>query len=167
MKKITSVLEFAPKVEEYTITNPESGEDFVIRLRPLTPGELSDLNSQIKRPKPKVTGFHPYKDEFGRPVPIYDEDSPEFVKEQAKANQDFVFSWLIASWEVEIPGETLEEKMDCLRKNIPNWVFVALQQKLQEVQGYRQSDVAYAKKKSKITEADILNTKSAGNGANG
>ena len=154
MKKITSVLEFAPKVEEYTITNPENGEDFVICLRTLTADEFLELSSQMKRPKPKVTGFHPYKDEFGRPVPIYDEESPEFLKEQAKANQDFVFSWLVACWDVEIPGETAEEKKETLRKNIPSWVFVTIQQKMQEIQGYRTADVVYAKKKSQIAASD-------------
>ncbi len=152
-RHIKSVLELTPKVETYTITNPESGEEFEINLRPLTPAELTDLNSTIKRPKPKETGFRG-KDEFGRPIPVFDDENPEYLKALGRTNQDFVYAWLIASWEVEIPGETVEEKMETLRKNIPNWFFMELQKKLQEVQGYRTSEVAYAKKKLAMTQAD-------------
>lgn len=152
-KKVKSVLEFTPKVETYTITNPENGEEFEVRIRPLTPGELADLNATIKRPKPKEIGFKG-KDQWGQPIPVYDEENPEYVKALAKANQDFVYAWLISCWEVEIPGTTQEEKTEALRKNIPNWVFLELQKKLQEVQGYRQSDVAYAKKKLAQTQED-------------
>lgn len=150
-KRIENVFDLTPKVEDYTITNTESGEEYVLALRPLTPSEVSQINASIKHPKPKTIGFSG-KDELGRPIPVYDDESPEYLLAQAKANQDFVYSWLLASWAIEIPGETHEEKLEVLRKNIPNWVFVVIQEKLQEIQGYRMSDVAYAKKKSRTTE---------------
>lgn len=171
-RKITSVMEFTPKAEEYTIMNPENGDEFALVLKPLTPTEVAELSSKIPRPKPKEVGFRTMngsvvKDEFGRPIPIFDEDAPEYKLALAKANHDFVFAWLIASWDAEIPGDTFEAKMDTLRANIPNWVFVKLQEKLQEIQGYRTSEVAYQKKRLAQTPSDTLNTSSVQNGADG
>lgn len=168
-RRIKSILEFTPKAEEYSIVNPESGEEFSLILRPLTPTEVAELNSKIKRPKPKEVGFRMMngqviKDEFGVPVPKYDEDAPDYKLALAKANEDFVYSWLVASLDAEIPGETFDEKLETLRKNIPNWVFLALQNKLQEIQGYRTSEVAYQKKRLAMTELDTPSMKSA-NGA--
>jgi hypothetical protein len=165
-RKVKSILEFTPKVETYSITNPENGEEFEVRIRPLTPAELADLNATIKRPKPKEIGFKG-KDQWGHPIPVFDEESPEYVRALAKANQDFVYAWLIASWEVEIPGETQEEKLESLRKNIPNWVFMELQKKLQEIQGYRASEVAYQKKKWGTTPNDMPSTNSANDAESG
>lgn len=164
--KIKSVLDFKPKVEAFIITNPENGEDFEIMLRPLTYTEISSISAKVKRPKPKEIGFKG-KDELGRPIPIFDDDSPEFKMATAKANEEFVNLWLIAAWDVEIPGETVEEKMAVLRENIPNWVFLELQRKLNEIQGFRMSDVAYEKKKSKKAQLDSSNMKSASDTAGG
>jgi hypothetical protein len=165
-KKITSILDFKPRVEDYTITNPSTGEELTLSLKPLTPRQLSTINSQIKRPKPKEKGFKG-KDEFGRPIPIFDEDDPQYILELSRANQDFVYAWLIASWDGEIPGETPQDKMETLRDNIPNWVFLELQRTLQEIQGYRESDVVIAKKKLAQALPVTSNTNSAKNGDDG
>jgi hypothetical protein len=154
MRKIKSVLELTPKVEDYVIQNPENGEEMIVRLRPLTPAELTELSALVKRPKPKIKGFKSVKDEFGKPIPEFDEEDPEYVKALAKSNQDFVYAWLLASWEAEMPGQTMDEKMESLRKNIPNWFFLALQAKLQEVQGYRTSEIAFQKKRLAKTQED-------------
>lgn len=171
-RKVKSVLEFTPRKEEYSITNPENGDEFVIVLRPLTPREVADLSAKIVRPKPKEKGFQTMngsvvKDDFGRPIPIYDEDAPDYKTALSKANQDFVYAWLVESMDVEIPGETFDEKMETLRTNIPNWVFLELQKKLQEIQGYRKSEVVYQKKRLEQTQSDTSNTNSAKNGESG
>jgi hypothetical protein len=152
-KKIKSFAEFKPTVQDYTITNPENADEFTIELRPLTPKELTELNAGIRRPKPKIKGFKG-KDQWGQPIPDYDEEDPQYVKDLALANQEFVYAWLIACSAVEIPGTTQEEKVKFLQENIPNWVFIEIQRKLQEIQGYRQADVVYQKKKLAMTQQD-------------
>jgi hypothetical protein len=173
-RKVKSILEFRPKPEPFTISNPENGEEFEIVLRPLTPRELTDLNALIRRPKPKEMGFEidpktgaVIKDALGKPIPRYNIEDPEYIAALSRANQDFVYAWLIASWEVEIPGETFEDKQKALQENIPNWVFLRLQEKLQEVQGYRESDIARKKKELALDPFDVSNMKSVNDGANG
>jgi hypothetical protein len=147
-KRIKSIAEFKPKVEEYTITNPENGDEFVIAMRPLTNKQISELGATLKRPKAKVSGFSG-KDHFGNPIPIYDEEDPEYVRALSKYNREFAYVWFLACAEIEVPGETPEDKIAYLEDNVPNWVFNEIQRKLQEIQGFRTSDVAYAKKKSR------------------
>jgi hypothetical protein len=165
--KITNVLQLKPQFEDYTIFNPVNGEEFVFRLRPLKPAELSELRAAVHKPKPPQIGFvsNPQtgaamKDDYGQPIPKYDEENPEYVKALGKSNEDFVYAWLLACWEAEVPGETPAEKLQALRDNVPNWVFIELQTKLQEIQGYRTSDIAYQKKKLAQTISATSNTNS-------
>ena len=145
---IKSILDLKPQVREYTLVNPSTGDEFVMALRELLPSDIAVINASIRYPKPPVKDFKKGGE------PIFDDEDPKYKESFQKANQEYIFRWLLVSWEVDIPGDTPDEKLESLKNNLPNWAFREIEQTLQEVNGYKPSDVAYAKKNSKATTGD-------------
>ena len=151
--KITSLDQLAPKTQEYTITNSSSGEEVTVTLKDLIPSEMAELRARVVHPKPPTKGFK--KNAMGGVEPEYDLEDVNYVKVETLANYDFVYEWLVESLvEPVIPGETREDKKTALKKTLPMWVFNELADRLREISGFKMSDVAYAKKKSKAMELE-------------
>lgn len=157
-KKITRLDELAPKTQDYTITNSVDGEELVLTMRDLLPDELAAINARLRKPTPPVIGFEAHKDAQGRPIPKYDEDDPKYRELNAVYNNDYVRLWLLQSLEIEYPADctTEEEKLAALKKSIPQWAFRELRMRLEEINGLRDSDVAFEKKRSRMTPSDTL-----------
>lgn len=165
MKRLSSFEDLKPKSELCTITNSATGEEWGVNLLELTNEETSEINSQIRYPTPPVKGFKGKNQVTGEPIPEFDEQDPKYRNELMAASRKHVFLWLLKSWDdVPIPGETIDEKMAALEKGIPNWAFLEFQNRLQELHGFRQSEVAFQKKKLQENPFGEPSTKSANDG---
>ncbi len=145
--KITSLDQLKPRTSEYTITNSATGEEFTVVLRDLLPEQIVQIDGRVKRPKPPIKGFKPGG------VPEFDEDDPTYLAAKEEAGNEHIYLWLLESWEVEIPGETADEKLAALKRVVPFWAFSELARRLREINGLKLSDIALEKKRSNPTNS--------------
>lgn len=155
--RITSLAQLAPKVDDYDITNPVTGEVLTIRLRDLLPSEIAELRARRKMPKPPIDKRNPFK---SGGIPNYDDEDPEYIAALAKYNNEYVYEWLLLAWDVSYPddADTPDKKLEVLKKSLPYWAFVELNRRLNEMSGLRLSEVALAKKNLTKTNSGSSNT---------
>lgn len=156
--KVTSLAQLAPRTSDYTITNNATGDEMTVTLRDLLPSDIAELESRRKRVKPKERGFTNQKDVYGKPIPIYDEEDPAYIKALIESGNDFVYEWLLLSWAVEYPADadTPEKKLAILKdptQGLPTWAFDELASRIREIRGIKQSDVALEKKRLKQVQS--------------
>lgn len=163
--KITSLAQLAPRTSDYVITDSATGDEFTVTLRDLLPSDIAELDARRKRVKPKEIGFKG-KDAYGVPIPILDDENPDYIKAVADANNAHVCEWLLLAWVVEYPADadTPEKKMDAIKRNVPFWAFNELARRMGEVTGLRMSDVAREKKRLRATNSENSNTAPAASG---
>ena len=160
--KVNSLDDLDTGAEDYTLLNPENGKEFVFSLRPVKHDEMAEIRKRVKFPSPPVSGYE--KDQFGRPRPIYDEQNVEYRYQHELANNRLVYEWLLACWDIEISGDTQEQKIETLRKKLPMWAMLILSDKISEINGIRKSDVTLKKEMLSKDPFDSSSTVPANNG---
>lgn len=159
--KVTDLSQLAVRVVEFSCINPTTGDVVTFDVRELSPKEINDILYLEDSPKPPQDKKDPfYKDPLsGRVRENFDYEDKDYKKAAAEFNNRFIYRWLIAAAQFDIPGETVDDKMKNLAISLPQWVFAAVTEKVQELNGTRESDIALAKKKLLTTPAEELNSK--------
>ena len=88
------------------------GREAVVRLRPLTAKEIRNIRRSIEWPEPPVKDFK--KDGGGSVEPVYNYRDKEYKRLTEEADALLVNRMLVASLQMNIPGETVEEKCAAL-----------------------------------------------------
>lgn len=150
-KKITSLAQLTAHVQEVELVNSLTGEVLVAEIRDLLPDQVAEIDARVHFPKPPVSDF---KKEHGVVTPIYNEDDPKYKNALELANFEYIYNWLAYAWVAEIDGATVDEKIVTLKQVLPMWAFRELRARIEEANGYKLSEVAYAKKKSLMSPID-------------
>lgn len=154
--KITSIAQLFPQIREVVLTNYLTGEEFVVSMRDLMPSELVVIDSTLKQPEPPIKTFK-------NGAPVFDDKDPKYRREREEADQEYVYRWILAAWQVEYPEgiETPEQKLEVLKNpktGIPYWAFNEFARRLREATGLSMSDVALAKKNFRMMNSENQST---------
>jgi hypothetical protein len=92
------------------------------KLHTLTISEWNEIGSAVPQPQPPVSGFDGKQ-------PIYNERDPGYLTACGNADLERNLRRLAAAVQIDIPGETLEEKAEALHKmdsNVARQLLAAL-----------------------------------------
>lgn len=88
------------------------GEILEIPLKTLTYAEWNKLGTDIPTPTPPISGV----DKQGRP--IFNNSDPTYITQVEQVAEQRVYARLLASLDMEVPGNTQQEKLDALRNKV-------------------------------------------------
>lgn len=150
--KVTSFNDLVKKTLTLVLVQPVTGETFEVEMRELPQPQVQSFLYAEERPKPPVKEFEKNK-LTGKIEPVFDFENLDYQKKLSAWNDRFLYRWVLASWVIEdIPGDTEEQRMKALDEMLPSWVINRFREKLEEISGLRDSDIAFEKKKSLMEE---------------
>lgn len=145
--RVKSFKQLEKRVLILPLVQPVTGEIYEVEMRELTQPEVNAFLYIEERPKPPIKEFKK-NGVTGTVEPVFDMDNLMYQRAVSDWNNRFLYRWIIASWIVdEMPGGTIEEQMAALDQSIPSWVIARFREKLEEISGLRDSDIAFEKKK--------------------
>lgn len=109
-------------VVEVSIPRPD-GKQIKVKLRTLSGDEIWEVRRAIQWPKPPIKD---YRKIGGEVTAIYDYENEQYVTAQEDASRELSYRHLLSSLQLEIPGETYEERLNHLRKRLGQWALNAL-----------------------------------------
>jgi hypothetical protein len=117
-----SLDDLADVVVEVAIPRPD-GKQIRVKLRTLSGDEVWEVRRAIKWPKPPIKD---YRKIGGEVTAIYDYENEEYVTAHEDASRELSYRHLIKSLQLDIPGETFEERYANLHQRLGQWALNAL-----------------------------------------
>ena len=118
----TTLDDLSDVIVEATIPRPD-GKMITVRLKTLSGEQVWEVRRAIKWPKPPVKD---YRKTGGEVLPIYDYEDATYVAAQEDASRELGYRHLLLSLQIDIPGETFEEKLEALRTRLGQWALNSL-----------------------------------------
>jgi hypothetical protein len=114
---VTSLDDLGEVVFAVEIPRPD-GKVVRVRLRALTDAKIWGIRNSITWPTAPVRD---YRKTEGDVLPVYDYANADFLKAQSNTDRNLTRRLMAAALEMDIPGDTLEEKAAEVEKKLGQW----------------------------------------------
>lgn len=121
-----------------------SGKRVTVRMRALKHSEIKNLRRRVTFPTPPVADIR--RNPQGQMERVYNEQDPTYLAATGDSNDRLVVLGVLLSTEnLEVPGETDEEKVAAFQDGVDAWASLQLCQAFNRVNGYEAPEMAEAK----------------------
>jgi hypothetical protein len=133
--------DFKHQTHEFEVITPDE-QHLIIEVKSLTPDEVLEA-LRWAGPAPEA----PFTDEFGETDrgEIYrkrDYNDPAYLRALEQYRQRQMNAQILACWVADVPGETVDEKLDAIA-SLPSWIVSALWKVTNRVLATAEQDIKH------------------------